>query len=162
MLAWISEKRAATALKAAVKAKKQRVRQHRIDKERVKTRGERLREAQSAFNAFVRERDKSEPCISCQRHHQGQYHAGHYRTVGAAAHLRFDEANCHKQCAPCNNHLSGNLIAYRVNLVQKIGLQAVEALETNNATVKWSVEYINDIKATYKLMLKKQKQKEIK
>ena len=48
----------------------------KIAKEKIKTRSEHLKEAQAAFNAFIRERDKSEPCISCERYHKGQYHAG--------------------------------------------------------------------------------------
>jgi hypothetical protein len=40
----------------------------------------RKKAAQNAFNAFIRERDKHQPCISCQRVHVGQYHAGHYKT----------------------------------------------------------------------------------
>ncbi|EIM3171206.1 recombination protein NinG, partial [Escherichia coli] len=59
-----------------------------------------IRQAQQAFNAFIRYRDRDLPCISCGRHHEGQYHAGHFRTTGAHPELRFDEDNCHKQCAP--------------------------------------------------------------
>ncbi|KAA5961035.1 MULTISPECIES: recombination protein NinG [Pantoea] len=77
--------------------------------------------AQEAFNAYIRERDAAEPCISCGRFHDGQYHAGHYRTVGSNPELRFDEDNCHKQCSACNNHKSGNLSQYRPNLITKIG-----------------------------------------
>ncbi len=74
-------------------------------------------QAQNAFNAYIRYRDRNEPCISCERFHEGQYHAGHYRTTGANPELRFNEDNCHKQCAPCNNHLSGNIEKYTPNLI---------------------------------------------
>ena len=90
-------------------------------KERIKTRSEFAREAQNAFNAYIRERDKTLPCISCGRHHQGQYHAGHYQTVGSHPELRFSELNVHKQCSVCNNHKSGNIVEYRINLIKKIG-----------------------------------------
>ncbi|EJD6707009.1 recombination protein NinG, partial [Serratia marcescens] len=40
-----------------------------------------INQAQTEFNAYIRERDADEPCISCGRYHTGQYHAGHYRTV---------------------------------------------------------------------------------
>jgi len=59
----------------------------KIAKEKIKTRSEHLSDVQKAFNAFIREQDKNEPCISCSKHHQGQYHAGHYRSVGACPYV---------------------------------------------------------------------------
>ena len=119
-------------------------------KEKIKTRSDWLKEAQQAFNEFVRLRDKYEPCISCGRHHQGQYHAGHYLTVGANPELRFHPFNNNKQCAPCNNHLSGNIVKYRPALIRKIGLAAVEWLEGPHDAQKWTVDEIKEIKAYYK------------
>ena len=142
-------------------AKKKLAKQSRIEtkkrKDKVKTRSEWLREAQTAFNAFIRERDKDLPCISCQRYHEGQFHAGHYRTVGANPELRFNEDNCHKQCAPCNNHLSGNITNYRINLVKKIGVDGVEILEGPHEIQKLTIEQIKEIKALYKNKLKELK-----
>lgn len=132
--------------------------QTREMKERIKTRSQWLKEAQTAFNAYVRERDKDEPCISCQRHHTGQYHAGHYRSVGSAPELRFNELNNNKQCSPCNNHLSGNLIPYRVNLIDKIGIDAMNWLEGPHEAQKWSIEDIKEIKQYYKDKIKELKQ----
>jgi hypothetical protein len=105
--------------------------------------------AQKAFNAFTRERDKDLPCISCGRHHQGQYHAGHYRSVGAAPALRFNEDNCHKQCAPCNNHKSGNILEYRINLIKKIGAERVAILEADQLPRQYKVDDYIEIKTTY-------------
>lgn len=128
-----------------------------IAKERIKTRSEHLRDAQTVFNAFIRERDKSEPCISCGRYHNGQYHAGHYRSVGACPELRFCELNVHKQCSACNNHKSGNIIEYRINLVKKIGVEKVEWLEGYHDPKKYTIEQIKQIKAEYKQKLKELK-----
>ena len=125
-----------------------------IAKERIKTRSEHLRKAQTAFNAFIRERDKNEPCISCGRHHDGQYHAGHYRSVGACPELRFCELNVHKQCSACNNHKSGNIVEYRINLVKKIGVEQVEWLEGSHEPKKYTIEQIKEIRAEYQLKLK--------
>ena len=55
------------------------------------------------------------------------WHAGHYRSIGAAAHLRFNEDNVHKQSGEQNVYKSGNIEAYRKNLIKKIGLERVEA-----------------------------------
>ena len=121
----------------------------KVLKEKLKTRNEWLKEAQSAFNAYIRIRDIELPCISCGRHHTGQYHAGHYRSVGSAPNLRFDENNCHKQCQPCNTHLSGNIVLYRKSLLVKVGEQEVDRIESANAPGKWTIEEIKSIRQIY-------------
>ncbi len=136
-----------------------RKRQHTADKKDFYSndRAKQLKIAQKEFNAFIRYRDKDDPCISCGRHHTGQYHAGHYRSVGAAPQLRFNQFNNNKQCAPCNNHKSGNAIEYRINLVKKIGLDKVEWIEAQNEPLKLSVEDIISIKVYYVQLLKRMK-----
>ena len=148
------------AKKLAEKAKIDRVK--KVQKERAEKKRKfkandktlRKREAQKAFNAYIRKRDEKEPCISCQRHHDGQYHAGHYKTTGANPELRFNEDNCHKKCAPCNNHLSGNIANYRINLINKIGQDRVDALESKHDQVKYSCEDLKEIETRYKQKLK--------
>jgi hypothetical protein len=137
----------------ALKAKKAR-KEHKEAKTKLKSRADWLKEAQAVFNKFIRMRDEKEACISCGRHHTGQYHAGHYRTVGAAPELRFNELNVYKQCAPCNNHLSGNLIEYRRRLVAKIGIEKVEWLEGKHEALKLTIEEIQAIKKEYQQKIK--------
>jgi hypothetical protein len=123
-----------------------------LDRQRrdsIKTRQEWAREAQVAFNRWVRLRDINQPCISCGRHHRGQYHAGHYRSTAAAPELRFEPLNVHKQCAPCNNHKSGNIVEYRIRLIEKIGLAQVEWLEGKHEPKHYTVEELKDIKREY-------------
>lgn len=120
----------------------------------MKDRPKALRAAQAAFNAFIRERDKGLPCISCQRHHKGQYHAGHYLSRGAHPELAFNELNNNKQCSTCNNYLSGNLLNYRVNLIKKIGLDKVEWLEGPHEKVKMSALELLELQKRYKQKLK--------
>ena len=130
-----------------------------IRKEAIKSRSDHLKEAQTVMNQYIRLRDFKEPCISCQRHHEGQYHAGHYLAVGSHPELRFNELNNNKQCSVCNNYLSGNQIEYRKHLIDKIGLQNVEWLECKHEPKKYSVEEIKDIKNIFKLKLKELKSK---
>ncbi|HDL2201950.1 TPA: recombination protein NinG, partial [Mannheimia haemolytica] len=107
------------------------------------------------FNKFIRLRDKDLPCISCGRHHQGQWHAGHYKTVGGNPELRFNEDNVHRQCSVCNNHLHGNIVNYRVNLIEKIGLERVEFLERkDHPPLKLTIEQIKDLIKVYKAKCK--------
>ncbi|WP_312803926.1 recombination protein NinG [Atlantibacter hermannii] len=117
-------------------------------------------QAQQAFNDFIRYRDRHLPCISCGRHHDGQYHAGHFRTTGANPELRFNEDNCHKQCAPCNNHLSGNLTAYRPALITKIGQARFDELMDPHELPKWGREDYIRIRNKYREKLKELKQQE--
>jgi hypothetical protein len=130
----------------------------KLKKEAIKSKAQWLREAQKEFNAYIRLRDCDKPCVSCLRHHDGQYHAGHYRSVGACPELRFNELNVWKQCAPCNNHLSGNIGEYRINLVKLIGVDKVECLEGKHIPLKLSIDEIKAIKAKYKLKQKEAKQ----
>ena len=113
-----------------------------------------MKDAQQVFNEFIRNRDKTEPCISCQRFHQGQYHAGHFVSVGSRPNLRFNEQNVHKQCAPCNNHLSGNIIQYRMNLIKKIGIEAVVQLETDFEPKKYTIDELKEIVQIYRKKVK--------
>lgn len=119
-----------------------------------------IKQAQQAFNEFIRYRDREDACISCGRHHEGQYHAGHFRTTGANPELRFNEDNCHRQCAPCNNHLSGNLIAYRPALIAKIGQARFDALMGPHEMPKWKREDYIRIRDDYRAKLKAMKQEE--
>ena len=121
----------------------------RLLKEKIKTKAQWAKETQAAFNKFIRLRDAQEPCISCGRHHQGQYHAGHYKSVGATPELRFDENNCHKQCAPCNNHLSGNIANYRPRMLEKIGQEEMDRIEGVQKLNKYSIDDLKEIKKTY-------------
>ena len=107
-------------------------------KQKLKTKSDYLKEAQAAFNAYVRARDKDDACISCGNYVLndqigGGWDAGHYRSTGSAPHLRFHLWNCHKQCVKCNRFLSGNVAEYRKGLIKKIGIEKVEALESINA-----------------------------
>lgn len=138
------------------KEAKKRKAKHLAEKKAFKMQDKKLRakEAQKAFNAYIRIRDDKEPCISCQRHHNGQYHAGHYKTAGAHPEIKYNEDNCHKQCAPCNNHLSANLVNYRVHLENKIGTAKLDQLESYHKPVKYTAEELYVIEQKYKLMKK--------
>lgn len=126
-------------------------------RESLKSRQDWAREAQAAVNAYVRERDRDLPCVSCGRHHEGQYHAGHYLSRGAHPHLAYVENNLAKQCMPCNVHLSGNQIKFRAGLVARIGLEAVEALEADQTPRKHTIEELREIRDTYRRRVREMK-----
>lgn len=118
-------------------------------KEAIKPRAKWLAEAQAAFNGYIRERDSDLPCISCNRFHTGSYDAGHYRSVGSMPALRFVEDNCHKQCVPCNQHKAGNVVEYRIGLVNRIGAERVAILEGPQQAMKYTIDEAKLIKQVY-------------
>jgi hypothetical protein len=132
-------------------------RELRARKEAIKTIPDLIKEAQREFNAFIRERDKGRPCICCGEPLSsgsgstgGDFDCGHYRSVGSAAHLRFDERNAHGQRKRCNRYGAGRAVDYRIGLIQRIGLRDVEALEADNRVHKWSREELIAIKEKYR------------
>lgn len=124
-------------------------------KERVKTKGQYMREAQTAFNAWVRARDRGLPCISCGTTADIQYAAGHFRSAGGHPELRFEPLNVHLQCnRNCNMAKSGNLGPYRVELIKRIGQEKVDWLEGPHEPKRYTIEDLKAIKAEYREKLK--------
>lgn len=128
-------------------------------KERIKTKADHAKEAQAVFNAWVRERDKGLPCISCDRPDGDthQRHASHYRSRGACPELAFEPLNVHASCAQCNSMKSGNIIEYRIRLAKKIGDDALEWLEGPHDPRKYTIDELKEIKATYRRKLRELK-----
>lgn len=120
----------------------------------VKPRSYWINQAQQAVNAYVRERDADLPCVSCRCWQAAQWDAGHYRTTAAAPQLRFNPLNINKQCSVCNQHKSGNTVPYRVELIKRIGIEAIEALESNHDRHRWTIDECKAIKAEYRQKLK--------
>lgn len=136
--------------------------EHRERKEKVKTRSQHMQECQIAFNAYIRTRDQlaGHCCISSGRPLDWSGNAtdaGHYRSVGSAPHLRFDERNCHAQSKQDNRFLSGNAVDYRIGLISRIGLEAVEELEADQSTRKYTIDDLKAIKAEYRAKVREMK-----
>ena len=130
-------------------------REIKVRKEALKSRGDHMREAQQAFNEYIRTRDQAAGhlCISSGKPLDwsgNAVDAGHYRSVGSAPHLRFDEKNCHAQSKQDNRFLSGNAVDYRIGLIARIGQEAVDALEADQSVRKYTVDEIKAIKAEYR------------
>lgn len=141
-------------------------REIRAKREKLKTRRDWINEAQKAFNSFVRERDKNLPCICCGIPFSGGMvggtaDAGHYRSTGSAPHLRFTENNCHAQRKQCNRYGAGRAVDYRIGLIARIGLEAVEALEADNEPRKWTIDQLKAIRDTYWAKLKELKARNV-
>jgi hypothetical protein len=124
----------------------------RVAKEKAKTRGQWMKEAQAASNAWRRESEIHRGCISCGTHF-GKMNGGHYRSVGSSPATRFEPLNCWPQCERCNSYLSGNLINYRVGLLKIIGSEKLEYLEGPHAPQKYTTDDLREIKKFYSSMV---------
>ena len=131
------------------KAKQER-KEKKKAKEALLTHRDYLKLFQTVFNTYIRERDKDLPCISCGKNNEKQFHAGHYRSVGSCPELRFNELNVWRQCATCNTYLHGNLIEYRKELINRIGVDKVEWLEGNHPSSKMLIPEIKEKIKEYK------------
>lgn len=120
------------------------------------------KKAQKEFNKYIRLRDKNQPCISCGNAKFSGGHVlyghgvdcGHYRSVGSAPELRFEELNAHAQCVNCNRDKSGNIVEYRIELARRIGPINLEWLEGPHEAKRYRVPDLKEIHAEYKLKVK--------
>jgi hypothetical protein len=141
---------------AAKRAERQSV---KARKEKLKRIPDLIREAQKEFNAWIRARDAGKPCICCglplgDGDVGGAYDCGHYRSTGSAPHLRFDERNAAGQRKQCNRWGAGRAVDFRRGLIERIGAQAVEAIEADNTVRKWTREELTAIRDLYRAKLK--------
>lgn len=132
----------------------------KVRRDKLKSRADHMKDTQVAFNAWVRERDALLSCVSCGRHHEGQWHAGHYRTVAAHPAIRFEPLNVWKQCAPCNTHKSGDLLNYRIELIRRIGEEKVAWLEGPHEPKKYTIDELKTLTAHYRAKTRELKKSE--
>jgi hypothetical protein len=128
-------------------------------KDAIKSRPDWIVEAQQAFNAFIRARDADKNCICCGKPFEpqrpgGSIDAGHYLSRGSASHLRFDERNCHAQRKNCNRPGGTTRAAFRIGMEARIGLEALEALESDQQSRDWTKDDLRAIRDTYRAKLK--------
>ena len=140
--------------KAAIKSEQEAKRKERAKtaamRRKLETIPELTKKAQAAFNRYIRLRDRGKPCISCGAPWKDNFQACHYVPAGRSNKLRFDEDNVHGGCVRCNLYESGNLRGYRIGLIERIGVERVEQLETDHETRKWTKEELRELAAEYR------------
>lgn len=138
---------AQNAKKAAARQRVER-KADREKRQAIKPRAKWLAECQAIVNKLVRLRDLSlrRGCFTCgatpDQKFGGTYDAGHFRSVGSAPHLRFWMPQIALQCIPCNRHRGGQALAFRRALVEKRGVEWVEALEAMHHVAKFDIPYL--------------------
>lgn len=129
-----------------------------------------IKEAQTAFNAWVRARDEGLPCVSCGDLHPvalgpgGVWDAGHFLSCGAYPEKRFMEDNVHRQCKTCNGGSAKNPAkalsvsqVYEQELLKRIGPERLMAVRAPIPVHKWTRDELTSIRDTYRAKTKELK-----
>lgn len=139
--------------KAEAKAKREEKRQDREKLKELEPIGKLEKRAETAVNAYVRARDArlGYGCISCDKpaNWDGQWHASHFRSVGAASGVRYNLWNINRACWICNKLYSGRIDAYTPALIERIGQDKVDWLKAQNKPVRYSREYLERLRAIF-------------
>lgn len=141
-----------------------------VRKEALKTRADHLKDAEKAVRDYRRTYELSigSGCISCGESQEsilaaqgwktgGAFDAGHFLGKGARPELRLVPTNIWLQCKSCNAGSSkfarkGETVSqgFRTGLIARIGLESVEALESDHTPRKETVEQLKAITAEYR------------
>ena len=119
-----------------------------------------VKKLDKVFSLYIRLRDVMPSglfrCISCgQIKPYSQEDCGHYISRTNMI-TRFDEDNCNGECRACNRLSSDHLIGYRKNLITKIGLDRVSALEWKRNQIKhWTKDELREKISYYTLEVKR-------
>ena len=104
--------------------KKKERKQNKEQKESLMSHSDYLKILQTKINIIIRNIDTNSHCISSNRS-VGQFHSGHFYTVGGKPSLRFNLFNIWKQSAQDNKFKSGNIQEYITNLNRLFGYECV-------------------------------------
>lgn len=153
---WIRQKERAKAERAALKKRKEAAKRPQDLKA----------EAQAAFNAFIRYRDLSagHRCIDCDKPFEpdkpgGSVDAGHYLSRGSHPNLAFCEDNVFAQRKNCNRPGGTTAAAFRLGVIARIGIEAVEALEADTSPRRYRADDYRQIRDEYRAKLRDLKAK---
>jgi hypothetical protein len=132
------------------------------DKEEKKLKAS-LINTKTQVHAYVRNRDKGKPCISCGTNWNQDFQCGHHYKSETFLTLRFNLDNLHGQCRRCNLHLEGAFDNYALNLPNRIGIERynklVELASIDKQFEKvWNVDNLKEVR----MLLKENKSYEVK
>ncbi len=121
------------------------------------------KQTQKAFNKlrvlqeikWFKDRGLEPECMSCAKKNM-DWCCGHFKTVGSAGRLRYDEKNTYLQCNKyCNMSLSGNINGnsttrgYLQGLRDRFGDDAdgiIDYCETNGGVKKWEWQEVESLR----------------
>ena len=103
------------------------------------TRSKAIKKLDAVFSEYIRLRDSDEngivTCPLCwTRIKRKNAQNMHFITRGCYLY-RYDEINCHAWCMRCNVFLNGNYIVYTRRMQKTFGIEKVDEMIKNKATV---------------------------
>ena len=167
-------KQPANQKRARIAIEQRERREIKVRKEALKGHGWYVAEATKAVQGYRRVYELSigSGCISCGKSQAqvqaeqgwktgGAWDGGHFLSKGARPELRLVEQNIWLQCKGCNGGSAkyarkGESVAnsFRIGLIERIGLEAVEALEADHEPRKYSIPELKAIAAEYRAKLR--------
>lgn len=110
-------------------------------------------------HAYVRERDKGKPCISCGNDWKPNFQAGHGYAAGSFETLKYNLHNINGQCEQCNLRKEGDFFNYSLNLPDRIGIEnynelvRLAGIDKQRSKV-WNVDNLKEIRDMVKKIKK--------
>ena len=106
-------------------------------------------------HAYVRERDKGKPCISCKNDWKSNFQAGHGYAAGSFETLKYNIHNINGQCEQCNLRKEGDFTNYSLNLPERIGIDNYNKLVALASIDKqfskfWNVDNLKEVRIQIK------------
>ena len=137
------------------KTKAQDRRQTRAHLEAMKSVPKLKKEAQEAFNRYIRLRDNGKPCFVTGDILRlgglgGGFDAGHIRSRSEADHLRFDERNVHGQSKRSNAAGATKPHVMRAAAERLLGKEVADELYADNVPIKWTRDGLREMRDRYK------------
>lgn len=149
----------------------------KVRREKLKTHSDHVKDAEKAVRDYRRiyEISIGSGCISCGKSQEeiqaaqgwktgGAFDGGHFLSKGARPELRLEPSNIWLQCKACNAGSSkyarkGLTVSqgFREGLIERIGLEAVEALEADHRPRKYSNDELKAIAAEFRAKVRKLK-----
>lgn len=141
------EKKKAKMQKAFEKAKQE----DEHEKKRIAS----LKNTKTQVHAYIRNRDKGKPCISCGAKWNDTFQCGHHYKSETFETLRFNLDNLNGQCRRCNLHLEGAFDNYALNLPKRIGKERYDNLVSLAKVDKqfekvWNVDNLKEVRRLLK------------
>lgn len=121
-----------------------------------------LNSVRDVCHAYIRERDKWKPCISCGCEWKDDFDAGHFYSAAKFSNLKFDEDNLGGQCVQCNRYNYGNIENYRIGLINRYGKEFVDKIDQKAAMYdpskfKWDRDELISLRTYYRKKIKELK-----
>lgn len=118
-----------------------------------------LEYTKKVVHAYVRERDKGKPCVTCETPWNVTFQAGHCYKAETFTSIKFHLSNINGQCVQCNIHYEGRPQEYLLKLPKRIGVEEFRNLEYLASIDKqqskvWNVFKLEEIRNQIKFLKK--------